>query len=280
MAPPAVDPRSLLEAYFAEVLLLKRPELRVGLQRTPPGRPWDETGHWFVGADFFEGGFRLRFFGRPHPVEITGVTTATRTAYGWATHGLELRGDILVRRPREPGTLLGFPRKPKVRELRTPVLWMGSPGPLEADEWAEWARKQPSASLEAARENASAPPAGDPRPVIEAFIAEMKALDRLGLHIDTKPEGSWPWSDRARELKQAEFFDDSVRLSFFGPLYLTTITGVRTATRGRHAWGRNALELHGDIVVRSHEKQRPLLGIPRGPKVRELRTPVLWLVSP
>ena len=126
MVPPADDlrdPRGVLEAFFAEMIALREPRLHIDTK--PEGDPPLENlcpGPHLVGAKVFRWGFRLWFFGRLHPIEVTGVEAAVRGRDGRGRHVLELHGDMAVRVPHERPPLLGFARVPRIEQRRTPVL--------------------------------------------------------------------------------------------------------------------------------------------------------------
>jgi hypothetical protein len=126
VAQPTDDPRPLLEAFFAEVLAQPRAWLHLDTKREG-GWPWDDPGPDLVGTEVYEGGFRLRYSGRPHPIEVTGVERAVRAHHGWGPHALELHGDMLLHTLMERRPLLGFARPPRAWEVRSPVLWLVSP---------------------------------------------------------------------------------------------------------------------------------------------------------
>ena len=131
MVPPADDlhdPREVLEAFFAEMLALREPRLHIGT-KPEGGRPSKNLcpGPHLVGAKVFRRGFRLWFFGRLHPIEVTGVEAAVRGRDGRGRHVLELHGDMAVRVPHERPPLLGFARVPRIEQWRTPVLWLDGP---------------------------------------------------------------------------------------------------------------------------------------------------------
>ena len=82
---------------------------------------------WLVGAGVLDGRFRLRFFGQPRPVEVTGIETAARARHPWGWHAVTLHGDIVLRPLHNRRPLQGFPRAPGVHALPTPVLGLVSP---------------------------------------------------------------------------------------------------------------------------------------------------------
>ena len=134
MVPPSDDPhdpRPILETFFARVLARPRPRLHIDT-KPESVRLRDDGAPIFVGAEvgFFRRGlgldFNLWFFGKAHPIDVSGVGSAVRRRFAWGADALELHGVIAVRTLEDRRPLLGLARAPRPWRLRSRVLWLVS----------------------------------------------------------------------------------------------------------------------------------------------------------